>query len=131
MSGNLEVLIAGVDPESRLILANSIVESGLGSTFCSTVAESQQILTRQQICMVFCDESLPDGGFRNVLAFVRRFASGSPFIVVSRVRDWAWDWERSLVAMTCGVFDHIAPSISPSEAEQIVKRALRELSLFV
>jgi len=71
---------------------------------------------------VLCEDTLPDGSFRDVLHTLRLAGSGVPLVVCSLLGEI----DEYLEAMESGAFDFIAPPFRPTELESIVNSALNE-----
>jgi DNA-binding NtrC family response regulator len=121
----LEVLIATADAEVRRSLTDLLAESGLSPVLCSSLSEAQSILVREPICLVFCDYHLPDGDFRDVLYEVRRHAPSVPVVVSNRLGGC----HQFLNVLQSGAFDYIDCIWPRQELQQIVRQALRTVSL--
>jgi len=89
---------------------------------CRTLDAAGVLASRQQYGMVFCDDVLPDGDFRGVIAETSRSDTCTPVIVVSE-RD---DWNFYLEVMKAGAFDYVMFPAGPGEIERIVCAAIRE-----
>jgi DNA-binding NtrC family response regulator len=121
----LEVLIATADAEVRRSLTDLLAESGLSPVLCSSLGEAQSILVREPVCLVFCDYHLPDGDFRDVLYEVRRHAPSVPVVVSNRMGGC----HQFLNVVKSGAFDYIDCVWPRHEMRQIVRQALRAVSL--
>jgi DNA-binding NtrC family response regulator len=115
----MEVLVASSDAETRTALANILGQFGMTPLIVVNVDEVRTALTRLSVDLVFCDESLPGGGFHQVLRLTKAVGSGVPLVVSS----WLGDLDEYLEAMRMGVFDFIAPPYRHIEVESIVKSA--------
>src|SRR5262249_1611386 len=67
MHAQSEVLIASADPQTCRTLASILSQWGLEPIFCSTVSKAKAILAQQVVPLVFCEDRLADGGFRDVV----------------------------------------------------------------
>jgi two-component system, NtrC family, nitrogen regulation response regulator NtrX len=121
----LEVLIATADADVRRSLTDLLAENGLSPVLCSSLSEAQSILVREPICLVFCDYHLPDGNFRDVLYEVRRHAPSVPVVVSNRMGGC----HQFLSTLKSGAFDYIDCVWPRQELQQIVRQALRTVSL--
>jgi CheY-like chemotaxis protein len=113
-----QVLVACADSESRRALAEIIIQCGLKPISAATVSEAQSVLAQQAICLVFCEESLPEGGYREFLTRARDAGFEVPLVVASPLGDA----ENYLEAMGAGAFDFISPPYIPSQIESLVER---------
>ena len=126
MARALQALVASSDPEIRETLKGMLARGGMEALFSSTAEEAEAILFRHPISLVFCEERLPDGSFRDVLGEVKRSARLVPVVVVSRLGDW----DKYLEALRLGVHDYIAFPFQRAEVESTINQALSKLSVF-
>ena len=88
---------------------------------CSTLRQAEEVLSQQTIDLVFCDQRLPDGTYRDLLS-VRRLGHKMPRVVVTtRVGGW----EDYTEATRLGAFDVIPSPLHPTNVELTVIRAMR------
>lgn len=80
----IEVLIVSGNNAFLYGLAEVVVSTGAEPHLCSSVSEAQKILQRFPISMVFSDETLPDGNFRDVIAVLSELGTRIPVIVYRR-----------------------------------------------
>jgi two-component system response regulator (stage 0 sporulation protein F) len=118
------VLVACKDYESRCALASILADFALDLVFASSVDQARAILLGQPIRLVLCEDTLPDGSFRDVLHTLKLAGSGTPLVVCSLLGEI----DEYLEAMESGAFDFIAPPFRPTELESIVNSALNEYS---
>ncbi len=124
MVGPHLVLVACSESESRRMLYGILTDFGLQPVHTATVREAREILARQPVQMVFCESSLPDGTFREILSSTPVVESRIPVVVASRVGDTS----EYLEAMRMGAFDFVAGPYRRAELEWIVSHARRQLS---
>jgi DNA-binding NtrC family response regulator len=114
------VLIVSGEGTHRDTLAFVISGCGLSPKTSSTVDGARDLLARGTYAVVLCEDTLPDGDFRSVLAQVDRHAGRTPVIVVSRRADW----DSYMVALAGGATDYVAFPPYPGEVEQSLHNAL-------
>jgi len=115
----IQVLVTGCDAGKRTALLNMLEEYGLEPMIASNVEETRQILERRPLHVVFCEDKLPDGGFREVLCLVK--ASRPEIQVV--LSSMLGDVHEYIEAMNLGAFDFVAPPYRSSEIASIVDGA--------
>src|SRR6202140_2671039 len=115
----IQVLVTGCDAGKRTALLNMLEEYGLEPMIASNVEETRQILERRALHVVFCEDKLPDGGFREVLCLVK--ASRPEIQVV--LSSMLGDVHEYIEAMNLGAFDFVAPPYRSSEIASIVDGA--------
>jgi DNA-binding NtrC family response regulator len=112
------VLIVSGESSRRNTLSAVARYCGLQPTLCATVDSVTDLLARKRFAAVLCEDTLPDGSFRDVIADAASLADGTPVIVVSR-RD---DLESHAIALNAGASDYLAFPPYRSEVEQAVQR---------
>lgn len=95
----LEVLIVSGNYAFSYDLAEVVASTGAEPHLCSTVSEAQKILQRFPICMVFSDDALPDGGFRDIIAVLADLGARIPVVVYrpsyARKKRMPTHWEEA------------------------------------
>ncbi|MBI3485020.1 MAG: hypothetical protein HY012_07705 [Acidobacteria bacterium] len=117
-----EVLVAFSDTENYPFFREVVVRFGLTSIFSANSAETQVLLARRPICLAFCEERLPQGGYREVLGQVVRSSVRIPVIVVSRTSNW----NEYLKVLHDGAFDCLTCPLRLPQVEEVLKHGLRE-----
>jgi DNA-binding NtrC family response regulator len=87
----------------------------------ATVEQSRSVLGERTIPLIFCEDHLADGSYRDLLAALHRAQPSTELVVLSRtgeVRDY-------LEAMQSGAFDFLSPPIGWTQLENILARAAR------
>lgn len=108
--------------EFRLRLESSLGRCGVESESVSTVSELKQLLAGRDVCLICCDEVVPDGDFQSVLRVARQFAARAPLVVLSHT----CDWPGYLEMIHLGVFDLVALPCPAAEMDRILGNALLE-----
>jgi len=109
----IQVLVVGSDVGKRSALVNILEECGLEPVIASNLVEALDILARRPMHVVFCEENLSDGGFREILRLVKSARPEIQVVLSSMLRDV----EEYIEAMNLGAFDFITP---PYRATQII-----------
>ncbi len=117
----IQVLVTGCDAGKRTALSNLLEEYGLEPMIASNVEETRQILKRRPMHVVFCEDKLPDGGFREILCRVKAIRPEIQVVVSSMLGD-VYEY---IEAMNLGAFDFVAPPYRSSEIVSIVDGAYR------
>ena len=116
-----EVLIATADLETCRRIAHILSQWGLAPVCAVTVAKTTALLAQQGIRMVFCDDRLADGNFRDVLGAAKLVQSKARVVVTSRTDDPG----GYLEAVRLGAFDVIPCPCRPADVHRVVSHALR------
>src|SRR6266404_863287 len=88
----------------------------------STRARAEEVLSKQTVDLVFCDEQLPDGSY-DELIHSNHWDHRIPRVVVTTRTG---EWELYFEAVTKGAFDVIRSPWYAADVEMAVIRALRE-----
>lgn len=115
------VLIVSGEPSHRDTLAAVTRYCGLQPTLCATADSAGDLLLQKRFAAVLCEDTLPDGSFRDFIADAARLAAGTPVIVVSR----RGDWESYATARTAGANHYLAFPPYRGEVEQALRRVGR------
>ena len=91
-----------------------------------TVEQSRSLLRQRSVPLIFCEDRLEDGTYRDLLAAVQATRSAPPCVVVlsrtGEMRDY-------VEAMQSGAFDFLSPPYEWKQLEDILERASRNRPL--
>jgi len=85
------------------------------------LAEAEEVLSRQSVALVFCDDRLTDGSYRDLLQTLRAWKKAPNIVVTTRVGEW----NEYLEALGLGAFDMIQYPYRSTDVELNVIRAMR------
>lgn len=88
---------------------------------CS-VRQAQEVLSRQPIALVFCDERIPGGTYRDLLLSSEIPRKVSRFVVMLQTGEW----DEYLEAMRLGAFEVIRCPVQPTDVELTLIHANRD-----
>jgi DNA-binding NtrC family response regulator len=117
-----DVLVACAEMGNRNSLIRMLEGMSVSVFSCSTLSQAKEMLSSQKIELVFCDENLSDGSFRDLLR-ANQIWIGKPHIVV--IVDHA-EWGEYMEAVQLGVFEVIYSPLYPTDVELAVIRAMRD-----
>ena len=120
MDAQSEVLIASADSRTRRTLANILSQWGLEPIFCSTVSKAKAILARQAVPLVFCEDRLADGSFRDLLSATKLTKLKACVAVIFR----SADGNGYLEAIQLGAFNAIRCSYCLGNVQRIIFQAM-------
>jgi DNA-binding NtrC family response regulator len=95
-----QVLVISPETEHRERISEALHRCGLTSISCKRFDEARNFLARQKFEVVLCQDTLPDGDFRDVVAAV----NPTPVVVLSRFAEW----DHYLAALRDGAFEYIS-----------------------
>jgi DNA-binding NtrC family response regulator len=122
MIKQLDVVVAAASLENRKPLLRVLEDLSLNTISCSSFEQISEVLSRQDVLVVFCEESLGDGSYRDLLCAPEVREHDARIVVTIRTGDWG----EYLDAMRLGAFDAIRCPLQPTDIELVVLRALRE-----
>jgi DNA-binding NtrC family response regulator len=85
------------------------------------LAEAEQVLSRQGVALVFCDDRLADGSYRDLLHGLRTRKKAPRIVVTTRTGEW----KEYVEALQLGAFDMIQYPYRSTDVELNVLRAMR------
>jgi DNA-binding NtrC family response regulator len=118
----LTILVVSAILESRRQVSNILEALSVQVIPCSTVAQTEQLLSHQRPSLIFCDERLPDGGYADVLELKLPGKLLPPIVVLTR----NGEWELYMDATLRGAFDVIRSPWCPTDIELSLIRGVRE-----
>jgi DNA-binding NtrC family response regulator len=86
------------------------------------LAEAKKVLSGQEVALVFCDDRLIDGSYRDLLQTLQVLKITPHFVLTTRIGEW----RDSLEALSLGVFDMIESPYRSTDIELSVIRAMRD-----
>jgi DNA-binding NtrC family response regulator len=117
-----DVLVACAEMRSRNTLIHMLEGMSVGVISCSTLSQAKEVLTSQKIELVFCDEHLSDGSFRNLLG-ANQVWIGKPHVVVIVHFGERGEYKE---ALQLEPFEVISSPLHPTDVELAVIRAMRD-----
>jgi DNA-binding NtrC family response regulator len=117
-----DVLVACTDMMNRSALVHMLEGMSVNVFSCSTLDQVGEVLSRQKIELVFCDENLSDGSFRNLLLADQDWKGRPRIVVIFRTGEW----DEYLNALQLGVFEVISSPLHATDVELAVIRAIRD-----
>lgn len=121
MQTSWNILVASARLENRRALIRILDGLPVNVIASSTLSQARDVLTRQEVHLVFCDDCLPGGTYRDLFSVL---AIGKPrFVVTMESSELEGDQE----ALGEGAFALLRCPIQPTDVELIVIRVAREL----
>ena len=114
-------LLVSPHMEVRRPLLRTLEALSVDVIVCSTRAQAEEVLSRQAVEIVFCDEHLPDGSYCDLI-HSSGLDHGIPCVVVTTRNG---EWELYFEATGKGAFDVIRSPWYATDVELAVIRALR------
>jgi two-component system, NtrC family, response regulator AtoC len=121
MEGHPHYLVASSHLEGRRALVRILEDLGVNAFVSATLAEAKELLFGQSIALVFCDDRLTDGSYRDLLQTLRTWEKTPHVVVTTRIGEW----KDYLEAVRLGAFDMIQYPYRSADVELNVLRAMR------
>jgi DNA-binding NtrC family response regulator len=118
----LDVLIVSERPDHLRPLIKILDASSARVSACFTIRQAQEILVRQPADLLFSDEHLSDGSYRELLQASRFGQNVASFVLLLRTGEW----EEYLDAMRRGALEVLRCPLEPAEVEATVLRAVAQ-----
>jgi DNA-binding NtrC family response regulator len=108
--------------EGHRALTNLLKEQEIDPIVTSSLRECLDLLATRSVRLVFCESTLADGNYRDLLNAVRAEKLRTRIVVTSRGADWG-DY---LEATRLGAFDVIVSPCRPTDVDWMIIRAHHE-----
>lgn len=118
----VRMLVVASESRDRHAVRDVLNQEGWHAMCASTAGECEELLTTQNIHLVFCERDLTDGTYRDVLAITRSLSRNVRLVVTSRLADWS----EYLEALDDGAFDLIASPTQRLDIARVIRQAQRE-----
>lgn len=124
MKDQVAALIVSGRVEDRQQLARILDSLSTNVFIVGTLAHAREVLQLQRITIIFCDERLSDGTYRELVAYTKEQRSAAQFFVLLTTGEWP----EYLEALGLGV-DAIRYPVQPTDVELALIHAIRRISL--
>jgi CheY-like chemotaxis protein len=118
----LRALLVSPDLDVRRALVRTLEALTADAIVCSTRAQTEEVLSRQAVEIVFCDEHLPDGSYCDLIRSFGPDGEIPRVVLITR----AGEWELYFEATSKGAFDVIRSPWYATDVELAVIRACPE-----
>lgn len=108
--------------ENREAVTSAMAHWAMDPVCCSGVQEACSLLQETSPSLIFCDETLSDGTYRDLLREISR-SLRARFVVISSAADLDANYNE---AIALGAFDMIASPCRRSDVQWIAIRAMHE-----
>lgn len=114
------ILVACKEMENRNALIHMLDGMTANVLSCSTLRQVKELLSSQRIELIFCDETLSDGSFCELVQPKPNWISNPPVVVIYH----SWDWSEFKEAVRLGAFEVLSSPLHPTDVELAVIRAM-------
>jgi len=122
MEKELDVLIVSSRLENRKALLRILEELPVETFSVSTIGQALEVLSSHSFAVIFCEEDVPDGSYRKLLAEVLTTRHVNRLIVML----CTGEWEEYLEALKLGAADVIRSPLQAPDIELVLIQAMRE-----
>lgn len=116
-------LLACCECRHRQVLAELVARCGLKPVIATSTSYAVSLLASGSVCVAFCQDDLPDAGFKPVLKAANQ--ATVPVVVCSRLADSP----RYLESMRLGAFDFICSPYCYAEVSAVTAAMLHRFPL--
>jgi DNA-binding NtrC family response regulator len=114
-----KLLSVSADAEDHSVLERMLIGEGLLVAAAASCREALDYLSHDQACVIFCDSSMRDGSWRDLLYPISTAAEAPPLVVTSRLADdYLWSEVLNL-----GGWDVLAKPFRQQEVLYVVDSA--------
>jgi DNA-binding NtrC family response regulator len=121
MEGAPDALVASSCLEYRRALVRILEDLRINTFASATLAEAKEVLSRPGVALVFCDDRLTDGSYRDLLQALRTWKKAPHIVVTTRTGER----KDHLEALELGAFDMIQYPYRSTDVELNVLRTMR------
>ncbi|MGC1619330.1 MAG: hypothetical protein WA765_12650 [Candidatus Acidiferrum sp.] len=118
----ITVVVVSGNLENRRTVSKVLEALSVHVVPCSTLAQTEQVLSLQHPSLIFCEERLPDGDYADLLELKVLGGMPPPLVVLTR----NGEWELYMDATRRGAFDVIRSPWCPTDIELSFIRGVRE-----
>jgi two-component system, NtrC family, response regulator PilR len=121
MDNGLPILIISCRPENRKMLTRVFDGLPIDSYTAPSIAQAREVLKTRSFSVVFCEERLSDGSYRELLHEVRNSGEGTRFVVML----CTGEWEEYLEALRLGAEEVLRCPLQPTDIDLALIHAMR------
>jgi CheY-like chemotaxis protein len=88
MEGHHYALVTSSSLECRRVLLRMLEDLKVNTFASATLAEAEEVLSRQEVALVFCDDHLAEGTYRDLLQTLRTRKKAPHIVVTTRIGEW-------------------------------------------
>jgi DNA-binding NtrC family response regulator len=118
------VLVLSPHFEVRQSLLRTLEGFSADVIACAAVTQAVEVLSRQPVDLVFCDEHLTDGSYSDLIDPSRSEHKSLRVVVVAGTGEWEFYFD----AVGKGAFDVVRSPWYATDVEMVVIRAMREVT---
>ena len=117
-----DVLIVSARNENGKTLLRILGDLPVNVFFVTTIGQAREVLAKRCVEMIFCEEFLPDGTYRELMEYVLALNSSTAFVVTL----CTGEWDEYLEAIRLGATDVLRCPLQSIDVELVLIRAARD-----
>jgi DNA-binding NtrC family response regulator len=121
MDNGLPILIVSCRPENRKMLMRVFDGLPIDSYTASTINQAREALKSRSFSVIFCEERLSDGSYRDLLNETKSGSEHTRFVVML----CTGEWEEYLEAMRLGAEEVLRCPLQPTDIDLALIHAMR------
>lgn len=121
MDNGLPILIISCRPENRKMLMRVFDGLPIDSYSAATIGQAKEAMKSRSFSVIFCEERLSDGSYRDLLNEVRANNDGTRFVVML----CTGEWEEYLEALRIGAEEVLRCPLQPTDIDLALIHAMR------
>ena len=122
MENAVDVLVVSSRIENKKTLMRTLEGLPVNTFSASTIFQALEFLATHPFAIVFCEERLPDGSYRELLASVASSPQTNRFIVVQCTDEW----EQYLEALRLGAAEVLRVPLRAPDIDIALFHAMRQ-----
>jgi DNA-binding NtrC family response regulator len=121
MDNGLPILIISCRPENRRMLMRVFDGLPIDSYSAYTIGQARETLKTRSFSVIFCEERVSDGCYRDLLQTVRATSEATRFVVML----CTGEWEEYLEALRLGAEEVLRCPLQPTDIDLALIHAMR------
>jgi len=122
MDQHWNILVVSAHLENRRAILRILDGLSVNAFAASTIQQALEVLGKQSIRLVFCEETFVDGTFRHLVASVNSTERKTPIVLMLSTGEW----DKYLKAISMGASEALRCPFEPTDVELALIRAARE-----
>jgi DNA-binding NtrC family response regulator len=122
MPNNRHILVVSSRIENKNTLLGALHELPVSTFAVATIEHAFEVLLSSPIDLVFCEENVTDGSYRELLSAMHASNKMTPFVLIL----CTGKWEECLEAVRLGAADVLRCPLEPTDINLTLVRAMRD-----
>lgn len=122
MESRWDILVVSGRFENKRALLHILYDLPVFVFTASTVRQAHEVLASRPIRLLFCEENLADGSYRDLLDSIHSAQPSTQLVLMLSTGEW----QEYLEAISLGAREVIRCPLQPTDVELVLIRAARE-----